>query len=113
MLKKTHRITSARLIRLLFKKGKVYKNKSFIIRFLPSLHEKNQFVVIVSKKVSKTAVKRNRIKRQVTELLRLKLEEFKSPTVASILIKQSAEPYAYHDFKEGIEEFVKILNNKQ
>lgn len=105
MLKKAHRISSRRLISLLFKKGKVYKSKTFIIYFLPSLHNLNQFAVIVSRKVSREAVKRNRIKRQVTEVLRLKLTQFQPPIVALVMVRPSAS-YTYPLFDQGISEFL-------
>ena len=105
MLKKTHRITSARLISLLFKKGKMYKGRSLIIRFLPSLHSVNQFVIIVSKKVAKNAVDRNRLKRQVSEGIRLHISNFKEPIVASLIVKQG-QAYHYATFEKDIESFI-------
>jgi len=106
MLKKAQRITSSRLISLLFKKGKVYKNKAFIIRFLPSLYNNPQFAVIVSKKVDSKAVGRNLIKRRVSELIRLNLNQLPSPIVALVMIKSSVTPYSYSILKQEILNFL-------
>ena len=106
MLKKTQRISSKRLISLLFKKGNLYNHFHFKVRFLPSLHSVNQFAVVVSKKVSPKAVQRNRIKRQLTEIIRLELPRFHPPLVALILVK-SSPTYPYELLHREVMDFLR------
>lgn len=106
MLQKANRISSARLIGLLFKKGQLYRSKHFLIRFLPSLHNNNQFAVVISKKTRNKAVERNRIKRQISEILRLKQKDFNPPMVAIISLKPSDSPFSYTSLNRGILDFL-------
>ena len=62
-------------IKEVLKEGKVLKAKNFMFLYLPSNDENLKFAFIVSKKVSKKAVKRNRVKRILKEALRLLLKE--------------------------------------
>ncbi len=58
-------------IKEVLKKGKVLKSKNFILLYLPSKEKNLRFAFIVSKKISKKAVERNRVKRILKEALRL------------------------------------------
>jgi ribonuclease P protein component len=73
-LRKAERLSSKKLIDLLFTKGSSFKIKPFIVRYI-QIPEKetshHQILVSVSKKNFKLAVHRNRIKRQIREAYRL------------------------------------------
>jgi ribonuclease P protein component len=58
---------------LFFKEGKKVKNKYFLIYKIENKEKK--FSVNVSEKVSKLAVFRNKIKRQIYEIIRLNIEK--------------------------------------
>jgi len=58
----------------LFKKGKKLSNDCFTIRFIPSFKTEkpvSRFCVIVSSALEPSAVKRNRLRRQIYEIIRL------------------------------------------
>src|SRR3989344_7261945 len=57
---------------LVFKKGRTIKNDFFVLKFLPNGLENNRFGIVVSQKVSKKAVVRNKIRRRVKESIKLK-----------------------------------------
>ena len=91
MLPKTQRLASNRIEHIL-KKGKTTaqhrqaggsgKNgkSCFIIKYLPNRQTKSRFCVIVSIKVLPKAVERNRLRRQIFEILRTHPELPRSPT---------------------------------
>ncbi len=54
----------------MFKKGKVFGNRNFTLRYIKNRKDANRLGIIVSKKVSKKAVDRNRIRRQIRESYR-------------------------------------------
>lgn len=53
-----------------FSSGQVFGNKHFVLHYVRNHKKMNRIGVIVSKKVSKKAVDRNRIRRQVKEIFR-------------------------------------------
>ncbi|MFI5158418.1 MAG: ribonuclease P protein component [Sphingobacteriales bacterium] len=69
MLKKANRITKTRDLQSVYRKGKTLHTPALVIKFLPGL--KFRVGLVVSKKISKKAVERNRIKRALREELRL------------------------------------------
>ena len=77
MLKRANRLAKSKDIQTAFARGRTFFNPFFSIRFLPKPAEK-RFTVVVSTKVYKRAVARNRLKRLVREYLRKNLSSFKS-----------------------------------
>lgn len=76
MLSKKYRFHSRGGVQYTYKHGKTIRTPKISL-----VHNKNdrgfqRFAVTVSKKVSKTAVGRNRIRRRVYEAIRLELPEF-------------------------------------
>lgn len=58
-------------LRYLYKKGKTARTHNFLLRYTPNPTRKTSRVsVIVSKKVAKSAARRNRIRRRVYEYIR-------------------------------------------
>ncbi len=77
MLKKVNRLAKANDIAAAFSKGRTFFNHFFTIKFLSNVKEK-RFTVVVSTKVFKSAVKRNRLKRIVREFVRKNLPKFRN-----------------------------------
>ena len=77
MLKRANRLAKSKDIQTAFARGRTFFNPFFGIRFLPKAGEK-QFTVVVSTKVYKRAVARNRLKRLVREYIRKNLNQFRS-----------------------------------
>lgn len=67
---KKFRLKLVWLIQKILRKGQKISGPFLIGRYLPSRIEHSQFCLIVSTKVSKSAVKRNKIKRRLREILR-------------------------------------------
>ncbi len=72
MLAKNHRLSKNSEIKKVLSKGRAFFNPFFTLKYLKTHENQVKFTVVVSTKVSKLAVKRNRIKR----LLREKIKTF-------------------------------------
>ena len=77
MLKRANRLAKSKDIASAFARGRTFFNPFFSIRFLAKPTEK-KFTVVVSTKVYKRAVARNRLKRLVREYIRKNLEKFRN-----------------------------------
>ena len=65
MLPKPNRLTKKKDFDAVFKKGKTVQNTLSSVRVLPTKRKENRFGIIVSKKVSPSAVTRNAIRRRL------------------------------------------------
>ncbi len=63
----------------LFKKGRTVRTTSCSLRYLENQRSYTRVAVVVSKKVCKSAVKRNRIRRRIFEVLRSLMPQFGTP----------------------------------
>jgi len=77
MLAKKYRLSKRNDFESIFKNGKKAFSKFFGIRFKLNDLENPRITVVVSNKVSKSAVKRNRIKRQVRAIVKPTMTTFK------------------------------------
>lgn len=99
MLPKNKRISKDSFKSILLK-GIPYHATNFTLRTLPS--EKEGFAVLVSKKVAKSAVDRNRIRRRVYSLLRDVLPNIKIVSKNIISAKSGAKDLTFERQKEEI-----------
>lgn len=68
-----------------FKKGKGFKEDFLFLKIVPNNQEVSRFGFIVSRKVSKKAIVRNKIKRRLRELVRGTLSQIK-PGVDGVIV---------------------------
>ena len=104
MLKKANRLAKAKEIEAAFARGRTFFNPFFTVKFLPSASKK-QFTVVVSTKVYKNAVSRNRIKRILREHIRKNLGSFKTGSYVIITkpkISKLPEAESLAQFKEVV-----------
>ena len=74
MLSKKYRFHSRGGVRFVYQKGKTIRRPGMSLVFLNNERGFTRVAVVVSKKVVKSAVKRNRIRRRVYEALRLNFD---------------------------------------
>ena len=74
MFKKTNRITKRKDFETIFRKGKVFFSKNLTIKYKAG-GNLARFAIVVSTKVSKLAVKRNRLRRILREVIKTSLNE--------------------------------------
>lgn len=77
MLKKRYRFHSRGGVKYTYKKGKTIRSPKLSLVYAKNSRRHKRFAVVVSKKVEKTAVARNRIRRRVYEAIRLELPSYK------------------------------------
>lgn len=98
MLSKKYRFHSRGGVRYTYQNGKTIRGSKISLVFADNSRNKQRYAVVVSKKVLKSAVGRNRIRRRVYEAIRLELPKIQKP-VDCILIIYSKEILDI-DFKE-------------
>lgn len=74
MLNKKYRFHSRGGVRYVYQKGKTVRKAKVSLVFVPNGRGFTRVAVVVSKKVEKTAVGRNRIRRRVYEVIRRNFE---------------------------------------
>ena len=73
MLNRRNRIGDSGTIERLAKAGSVFKSDFLLFRYVKMDEVSSRFAVNVSKKIDKRAVVRNRLRRQVSEALRINM----------------------------------------
>ena len=76
MLTKKNRLHTHKEIKMTFARGRAFFSPYFLGKFQSSPSETKKFTIIVSTKVSKKAVVRNRIKRVLREVLKVNVGSF-------------------------------------
>ena len=75
MLASKYRFHSRGGVKYTYQKGKTIRTPKFSLVFAPNQRGKQRFAVVISKKVIKSAVGRNRVRRRIYEVIRLNLVE--------------------------------------
>ncbi|MFH1598191.1 MAG: ribonuclease P protein component [Patescibacteria group bacterium] len=70
MLAKANRLAKKKDFQRVYKDGKKAASPIFILRYLPNKYQQSRFGIVISNKVSKSAPVRNKLKRQITEIIR-------------------------------------------
>jgi len=107
MLPKKYRLSGYQVSQT-FKKGRFFNAPLFTLKFLPlkniSPDFKNSlFSITVPLKVEKKAVRRNKIRRQVYEIIRHLLPELKSGWAIAILAKKEILKVNYQEMEEQLQ----------
>ena len=74
MLSSKYRFHSRGGVKYTYQKGKTIRTPKLSLVFAPNKKQKQRYAVVVSKKVLKTAVGRNRIRRRFYEAIRLEFD---------------------------------------
>jgi len=77
MLKKQNQLTKDKEFDDVFKNGQSSYDKIMGVKAVANNLDSSRFGILVSVKISKKAVERNRIKRQIREIIRLDLDKIK------------------------------------
>lgn len=85
-----------------FAEGKTAKGKYFFLKTLKTESEDSKIGFIVSKKVSKKAVERNRVKRLFREAVRLELARIKPGYSLVFIVLNSAKEKDLTEIKQEI-----------
>ena len=98
MLSKKYRFHSRGGVRYTYQNGKTIRGSKISLVFADNTRNKQRYAVVVSKKVLKSAVGRNRIRRRIYEAIRLELPKIQKPVDCIFIIY--AKDILDIDFKE-------------
>lgn len=75
MLSQENRLKRKKEFEAVFKGGRIVRGNSFFLKYLANGTNKTKIGFVVSKKVSKKAVERNKVKRRLREIARSRKED--------------------------------------
>ena len=94
MLTQKNRFHGHGSLRYLYKNGSAVRSSMITIKYIYNPKRKNsRFTVVISKKVVKSAVRRNYIRRRIYEIIRLELPTLKDNYDVAVMVF-SAEAYS-------------------
>ena len=105
MLKKKFRLTKKDSIENIMQSGKSLPGKFFLCKLLTNKLPYNRYTVVVSKKVEKSAAKRNKCRRRIYESIRQNIEKLNASKTHSdivILTNKSTISAEYKDIERAI-----------
>jgi len=103
MLPKENRLKKEKEFEAVFKGGRTIKGKSVFLRYLINGTDKTKVGFVVSKKISKLAVVRNKAKRRMRDIVRLKKDGLKEGLSIVIISLPSITKLTYKEIKEDLE----------
>lgn len=90
MLTIVHRFHGHGSLRYVYKNGDAIRTHAITLKYVPNPHRKHsRFAVVISKKVLKSAVGRNRVRRRVYEIVRHELPHLATPHDIAVMIFSS------------------------
>ena len=110
MLSKAHRITKQKDFEQIFKKGKKLKEDFLILAVLNNSLDETRFGFIVSRKVSKKATLRNKIKRRLRALIKPQISQIKKGLDIAIMACPGLEVKDFWEMESIINKLLKKSN---
>ena len=100
MLPKVHRIVKEKDFKQVFRKGKYLSQDLLNLKYVKNNLDKSRFGFTIGLKISKKAVIRNKIKRQMTEIIRHNLPSIKKGFDIVIMPKPAIVDQNYQEIKK-------------
>ncbi len=107
MLPKNSRLQKKKDIERVFKKGKGFKEGFLILKTVKNNSKESRFGFLVSQKVSKKAVVRNKTKRRLRNLVAEKLKLIKPGTDNLFIASPGTEEKSFLEIKKEIDSLFK------
>jgi len=107
MLSKENRLTKKKDFEYVFKKGKSFKEDFLIFKIIENHLGNPRFGFVVSKKISKKAILRNKIKRRISESVRCRIRKLKKRLDGVLLALPEIEKKDFWEIDETIEKLFK------
>ncbi len=103
MLPKENRLKKKKEFEMVFKNGRSIKGQDFFLKYLGNGTNKTKIGFVVSKKVSKKAVERNKTKRRLREAFRIIDEEMKDGISIVVVAYPSLKARKFSEIRQEIE----------
>ncbi|MCK4891176.1 MAG: ribonuclease P protein component [Candidatus Pacebacteria bacterium] len=107
MLKKEFRLRKQKDFENVFNKGVYFSEKFLVLKISENSLSFSRFGFIVSKKVSKRAVDRNRVKRLMSESIRLSQKKIKSGFDVVFITRGGIIDKSFEEVKGSVEKLLK------
>ncbi len=102
MLPKTYRLKLKNDFDRIFKGGKFVSQKFFTLGFAKNTLLLSRFAIVVPKKIAKSAVTRNSIKRKAAEIIRLNMDKIKTGYDMVFIGKATVNGKKYQELMDDI-----------
>ena len=109
MLPKQNRLTKTKEINKVFQNGKARYDNVLSVKALKNNLKDIRFVILVSNKVSRKAVVRNKIKRRIREIIRSQLPDLKNGYDCMLISLKPIVKLNYDQIKKSIIDHFKYL----
>ena len=102
MLTHHHRFHGHGSLRYLYQNGDAVRSRVMTVKYITNPRRKHsRFAVVISKKVLKSAVRRNRVRRRVYEVIRAELPVLKDNHDVAIIIVFHCSVCFIHNYNRG------------
>ena len=105
MFPKYSRIQKGDILKVI-KEGVSYHSPSFVLKLLKNPQKTKLFAVIVSKKVAKTAVSRNKNKRKVREIIKASAKKIPEGCFCIVMLKKDLNKSLFKDVENEYKEIL-------
>ena len=109
MLTKTYILKKRNDFEVVKDKGRLYQSPLFGMLVMSENVEETKFGFLISKKISKRAVDRNKIRRLMTEAVRFKINEIKKKVWVVFLVKRKMLTVKQDEVKLEVENMMKMV----
>jgi ribonuclease P protein component len=109
MFRKKNRLTKTKEIERVFKSGKGFYNNVLGFKVLKNQEDYNRFCIVISAKVSKKAVVRNKIKRRIRSIVENEDKSLKQGFDFLIITNKEILDKDFLEIKESIKDSFKVL----
>jgi len=110
MLSRKYKLKKDNDFKKVFKQGENYQQEFIKIKVLKNDLAYSRFGFIIGRKISKKAVERNRIKRRLGEIVRLKLKQIKPGFDIVVLVNQEITEKDYQAIEKTLISLFKKVN---
>jgi len=110
MLSREYKLKKENDFKKVFKNGKYYQQEFIRIKILKNDLEIDRFGFPIGLRISKKAVQRNKIKRRLEEIIRLKLNQMKSGFDIIILVNPEIIEKSYQEIEKALISLFKKAN---
>ncbi len=114
------RLRKDRQIRIVLEKGRLFRGNHVLLRTLPAgeinppVEGKGPFLaIVISRKKEKKAVARNRMKRQLKEIFRLKQAEIPGETAYVLIARHVDKKISYDDLEQDFSNLIERSKAKE
>ena len=102
MLPRTNRTTSRADWKRIHRRGTVVQSRDLVLKHMPNKLDRSRFGFVIGTKVSKRAVVRNRIKRQLRHYIQKHKKTIASGNDIIIIVRVSAVARTYKELSEQV-----------